>query len=942
MAVAALERPVAPDEASNPIMSHRQIMLVIYALMAGMFLSALDQTIVGTAIRTIGDDLHGLDQQAWVTTAYLIAATVTTPLYGKLSDQFGRRPLFITSISIFVLGSLLSSFSTSMLTLAAFRAFQGLGAGGLMSLPLAIIGDMLAPRERAKYQGYFLATFGIASVIGPLIGGLFAGADTILWVSGWRWVFLVNVPVGALALVMVLSFLHLPHETHGRPRIDWWGATLVVGTLAPLLLVAEQGREWGWTSAASIACYVIGAAGLVSFILVERAMGANAIIPLRLFKSSAFATTTVLSVLVGFGMFGAMLTIPLYLQIVTGLTPTQSGFATLPMMAGLMIASIGSGQIVARTGKYAIFPLAGTATTAAGFGILAFITIDKPLWYLMVAMFVIGLGLGQLMQTLTMAAQAAAEARDIGVATSSATFFRQIGGTLGTAIMLSLLFSILPLNITNSLTDEQMVTEALDAALDPAVASAPNNQAIMAKMWSPIVDKIKGTIDDKLSDATHEVHDTVKSAVHEKVAEAVHKAAAKGAGKLADGVTAVSQGLNKLSVGTGAFVGGVGQIGAGAQQLATGTAKVASGAGQLATGLAKVSAAENTAAKNAKRATSDFNAVSAAMATLGADQKSCDDGDTTACDRVTADQTAVGSAMKSLGTSVYTTSGYLNGASGKPGLADGVSQLASGSKGLASGLKQLAGGTQKLAAGATTAADKGGSLTTGTKAAASGTAKLSAGAKQLSRAEKLIAAKVKELTPAAEAKALKKVAKDKNLSVIDGRLAVNYSDPVQRRAIIDSLVPELIKSVKEGDTTDVKTDTSASDTTFLNGADPRLTKPFLSGFNASVVTIYWVGLGVMLLAFVITWFFRVPPLRTRSALQEKADAAAQALSHGVEAPVQGTAGGGSPVEESSTEQAGSGEGGADRSSPQTNRAPHAANGAAPSAEARSAADGMLG
>lgn len=874
MATATLARPVEPDEASNPIMSHRQIMLVMYALMAGMFLSALDQTIVGTAIRTIGDDLQGLDQQAWVTTAYLIAATVTTPLYGKLSDQFGRRPLFITSISIFVLGSLLSSFATSMPTLAAFRAFQGLGAGGLMSLPLAIIGDMLAPRERAKYQGFFLATFGIASVIGPLIGGLFAGADSILWISGWRWVFLVNVPVGIVALLMVISFMHLPHQTHGHPKIDWWGATLVVGTLAPLLLVAEQGREWGWTSVASLSCFAIGAVGLLAFILVERAMGSNAIIPLRLFQSTAFSFTTVLSILVGFGMFGAMLTIPLYLQIVTGLTPTQSGFATLPMMAGLMLASIGSGQIVMRTGKYAIFPITGTATTAAGFAILTFITVDKPLWFLMIAMFVIGLGLGQLMQTLTMAAQASAEARDIGVATSSATFFRQIGGTLGTAIMLSLLFSILPTNITNTLSDEQTLTDALDAALDPAVANAPQNQAIMAKMWSPIVDKIKDKIDDKLSDATDTVHDKVEDAVRDKVADAVHKNAAKGAGKLADGVTAVSLGLNKLSTGTGAFVGGVGQIGAGAEKLAAGTTLVASKTGDLAAGVSKLSAAENTAAKNAKQATADYNKLAGAMAALGADQKACAaDNTDSACGKLAADGEAVSAAMKSLGVSVYTTSGYLNGASGKPGLATGLAKVATGTKALASGLDKLATGTQKLADGATTAADKGGALTTGTRAVASGTTKLSTGARQLSKIEKLIDDKVKELTPAAEKKALAKVAKDKHFSVVDGKLAVDYSDPVQRRAIIDQLVPEMIKTIKDGDTDNVKTDTGASDTSFLNGADARLSRPFLTGFNASVVTIYWVGLGVMLLAFVLTWFFRVPPLRTRSAMQEKADAA---------------------------------------------------------------------
>ena len=871
-AVASIERIAPPRVAtSQPIMSQRQIMLVIYGLMAGMFLSSLDQTIVGTAIRTIGDDLNGLDQQAWVTTAYLIAATVTTPLYGKLSDLFGRRPLFITSISIFVLGSFLCSFSTSMLMLAAFRAFQGLGAGGLMSLPLAIIGDMLAPRERAKYQGYFLATFGVASVIGPLVGGLFAGTDQILLIAGWRWVFLVNVPVGIVALLMVISFLHLPHLPHARPRIDWWGAGLVVATLAPLLLVAEQGREWGWTSLAAITCYVIGAAGLLGFLLVERAMGADAIIPLQLFRAGAFSTATVLSVLVGFAMFGAMLTIPLYLQIVTGLTPTQSGFATLPMMFGVMLASIGTGQIVARTGKYGAFPITGTATTAVGFLILANISVDKPIWYLMVAMFCIGLGLGQLMQTLTMAVQASAAAQDIGVATSSATFFRQIGGTLGTAIMLSLLFSVLPTNITSSLTDKQVLTDALDAALDPAVASAPANRAIMDKMWTPIADKITDQIDDNLAGATSQVEQKVEDTVREKVSTAAHKKAAQGTGKLADGMSQLSLGLDKLSTGTGAFVAGVGRIGSGAQQLAAGTSKTASAASQLASGLQQLSTAEKAAAAQAKTAAGDYAAVQNALDTMTGHQKDCVAGDTSACDHLTDDRAAMDEAMKALQTSLYSTSGYLNGSSDKPGLSDGLSSAASGTTALAGGLKQLATGTQKLADGATAAADKGSQIPTGAAAAASGSEKLRTGAKQLSGIEKVIEEKVAELVPAAQKKALEKVAKEKNLSVVDGRLTVDYSDPVQRRAIIDEIVPTMVDSINNGDTGDVKTDTTASDTSFLTGADPRLTRPFMTGFNASVVSIYWVGLGVMLLAFVITWFFRVPPLRTRSALQEKSE-----------------------------------------------------------------------
>lgn len=306
-----------------------------------------------------------------------------------------------------------------MIMLAAFRAFQGIGAGALMSVPLAIMGDMLAPRERAKYQGFFLAVFGVSAVVGPLIGGVFADAHQILWIAGWRWVFLINVPVGIGAMFMVLAFLHLPkfHKTTS-PRIDWWGASAVVVTLVPLLLVAEQGREWGWTSASSITCYVIGVVGLIGFFVAETIMKADAIIPLRLFQSSTFSMSTVLGFLVGFGMFGAMLTLPLYLQLVTGLTPTESGFATLPMVGGLMIASVGSGQAIARTGKYRIFPITGTLVTAGGYLVLTFMTVDRPLWFLMMAMFFIGLGFGQAMQSLTLATQNAVDVTDMGVATS--------------------------------------------------------------------------------------------------------------------------------------------------------------------------------------------------------------------------------------------------------------------------------------------------------------------------------------------------------------------------------------------------------------------------------------------------------------------------------------------------------------------------------------------
>lgn len=662
---------------SKPIMTHRQILLVIYGLMAGMFLSALDQTIVGTAIRTIGDDLHGLDQQAWVTTAYLITSTISTPIYGKLSDIFGRRPLYLFGISVFILGSLLSSFSTSMLMLAGFRAVQGIGAGALMSLPLAIMGDMLAPRERAKYQGYFLAVFGVSSVVGPLVGGVFSGADQILFIPGWRWVFLINLPIGLIALGMVIAFLHLPtFHKHTAPRIDWWGAAAVIATLVPFLLVAEQGREWGWASTAAITCYVVGAVGLVAFLVIETLMKDDAIIPLRLFNSRVFSMATVLGVLVGFGMFGAMMTIPLYLQIVVGLSPTESGFAMIPMVLGLMIASIVSGQLIAKFGRYRIFPVTGTAFTAVGFGVLTQMDVDRPLWFLMVAMFVVGLGLGQLMQTLTLASQNSVPPQQMGVATSAATFFRQIGGTLGTAILLSVLFTALPTNITSAMTNPTTVSAALDAALDPSVAGAPQNAAVMDKLWTPVVTPVKKEISDQLGDAADQATTAARAAVTEQVTKAVK-------------------------------------------------------------------------------------------------------------------------------------------------------------------------------------------------------AQVAAGAIPAEAAQTVIDQQVAKATPAAEQKALEAVAEKAHGTVSDGTVVVDWSNAEQRRYWVDELTPKLIDKIDDGDTAASSASSSTtSDTSFLTGADSRLTRPFLVGFSESTVIIYKVAFAVILVAFVLTWFFKVPPLRKVSALQEQADSAA--------------------------------------------------------------------
>jgi EmrB/QacA subfamily drug resistance transporter len=451
--------------------SHAQIVTILSGLMMGMFLGALDQTIVSTSIRTIADDLQGLSVQAWVTTAYLITATVTTPIYGKLGDLFGRKKLFMFAIAVFVVGSALCSFATSMYQLAAFRAVQGLGAGGLFTLVLAIVGDIVSPRERARYTGYFMAMFGTSSVLGPVVGGFFAGREELLGMAGWRWVFLVNVPIGIAALVVVLRTLHVHHTPRppGVVRIDWWGAACLVVGLVPLLTVAEQGREWGWDSARSIVCFVVSGLGLVAFWLAERAMGDAALIPLRLFRIRAAAVTLAASVVIGVAMFGGMMILPLYMQIVHGATPTESGFLMLPMVAGLMTASIGSGQIISRTGRVRIFPIVGSAFVVVALLLLSLTSADTSLVLIALPMFGLGLGLGQCMQPLLLIAQSAVPPTEIGVATSSATFFRQIGGTLGVAVLLSVLFASVGGNITSAIDDARD-----DPAFQQAIADDPD------------------------------------------------------------------------------------------------------------------------------------------------------------------------------------------------------------------------------------------------------------------------------------------------------------------------------------------------------------------------------------------------------------------------------------------------------------------------------------
>ncbi|MCY1138162.1 MDR family MFS transporter [Actinoplanes sp. Pm04-4] len=462
-------------------LTHRQVLQVLGGLLLGLFLASLDQTIVASAIRTIGDDLHGLSAQAWVTTAYLITATISTPLYGKLSDIYGRKKFFLAAIAIFVVGSAASSFATSMYQLAAFRAFQGLGAGGLFSLALAIIGDIVPPRERARYQGYFLAVFGTSSVIGPVIGGFFAGAPSILGITGWRWVFLVNVPIGIVALAVVAKVLRVD-QVRREHRIDWWGAIWLCVGLVPLLTVAEQGRDWGWGSPRALVAFAIGGLGIALFVWAEKRMGEDALIPLRFFGNRTFSLTAVGGFIVGLGMFGGLALLPLYLQIVRGATPTESGLQLLPLTAGLMVGSIVAGQLISRTGRYKVFPVAGAALAGVGLYLIHLVGVETPFWRTGIYMAVLGLGLGLILQPITLAVQNAMSPREIGVATSSATFFRQMGATAGTALFLSLLFSTVGGNIADRFRTAGPAFQ--QAVANPAVAADPANQ--------PVVEALRG------------------------------------------------------------------------------------------------------------------------------------------------------------------------------------------------------------------------------------------------------------------------------------------------------------------------------------------------------------------------------------------------------------------------------------------------------------------
>ena len=424
---------------SQPL-GQRELRIVFGGLMLGMLLAALDQTIVATALPTIVGDLGGLNHLSWVVTAYLLTSTAVTPLWGKLSDLYGRRGTFQAAIVIFLAGSMLSGLAQNMGELIGFRALQGLGGGGLMALAMAIVGDLVAPRERGRYQGYFGVVFALASVSGPLLGGWFT--DQL----SWRWIFYVNLPLGIAALAVTTVVLRIPFRRQRR-RIDYLGSVLLVAAVSCVVCATTWGgTTFGWGSAQIIGL-AVAAVALLSLFVAWEARAREPILPLRLFRNPVFTVAGAITGLLGLALFGAVVYLPEYLQVVQGASAISSGLQLIPLTLGIVVASAGCGQLVSRTGRYKVFPVVGATLLTAGFWLLAHIQVTTTTAALSGWMLVVGLGIGCIMQIAVLAVQNSVAYQDLGTATSAMVFFRTLGGSLGTALFGAVLLNRLQHNL---------------------------------------------------------------------------------------------------------------------------------------------------------------------------------------------------------------------------------------------------------------------------------------------------------------------------------------------------------------------------------------------------------------------------------------------------------------------------------------------------------------
>ena len=465
-------------------LTHKEIMFVLSGLMVGMLLAALDQTIVSTALKSIVEDFDGLTHYTWVVTAYLLTSTASTPLYGKISDLYGRRPVFQFAIITFLIGSFAAGAATSMTQLIAFRAVQGLGAGGLMSLTFVIIGDIISPRERGKYQGYFGGVWGLSSVAGPLLGGYFSDHAQILGVTGWRWIFYINLPFGIAALIITSMSLHIP-KVKREHSIDYLGALLLVSGVSALLLgISVYGPQDGWQASKTLLT-LAAALVLILLFIFQESRAKEPILPLTLFKNHTFSVTSVMAFIIGAGMFGAIIMLPLYLQVVKGDSATSAGLKLIPFMIGIVSMSIVSGKMITKHGHYKRFPIIGLALMTVGLAMLSTLTESTPFWQLSIYSILIGAGLGFSMQTIVIALQNAVDFKDLGVATSANTFFRSIGATMGVALFGTVYASRLAHNLPIEIEKLRVSNPAALVGATPEKFEALKENTAVLQTFSP-------------------------------------------------------------------------------------------------------------------------------------------------------------------------------------------------------------------------------------------------------------------------------------------------------------------------------------------------------------------------------------------------------------------------------------------------------------------------